>query len=103
MQFQPLSDFSAPAEISVKGLKAEFHDDKPRDIYVYIYPKNMPAPGRKPIFLPTDKMAATRRFAGSICRQGAIRITSRGSPGGLGSIANPNQKLLTAQSRRRSQ
>jgi MYXO-CTERM domain-containing protein len=62
MQFQPLSNFSAPAEISVKGLKQVFGNDLPRDVYVYLYPKNMPAQGNKPIYLPTDKMAATRRF-----------------------------------------
>jgi len=64
MWFKPLSNFSAPAEISVKGLKAKlFHDDKPRDVYVYVYPKNLPPHGNEPIYLPTDKMAATRRFA----------------------------------------
>ena len=64
MWFKPLSNFTAPAEISVKGLKAKlFHDDKPRDVYVYVYPKNLPPHGDRPVYLPTDKMAATRRFA----------------------------------------
>jgi len=63
MWFRPLSTFSTPAKISVKGLKKVFLDDKPRDVYVYVYAKNMPAHGNKPIYLPTDKMAATRRFS----------------------------------------
>jgi MYXO-CTERM domain-containing protein len=62
MWFKPLSEFATPAEISVKGLKKVFNNDAPRDVYVYIYPKNMPAQGKKQIYLPTDKMAATRRF-----------------------------------------
>ncbi|HKO49801.1 MAG TPA: MYXO-CTERM sorting domain-containing protein [Polyangiaceae bacterium] len=63
MWFKPLSEFATPAEISVKGLKKVFNNDLPRDVYVYIYPKNMPAQGSKQLYLPTDKMAATRRFA----------------------------------------
>ena len=63
MWFKPLSEFATPAEISVKGLKKVFNNDLPRDVYVYIYPKNMPPQGSKQIYLPTDKMAATRRFA----------------------------------------
>lgn len=63
MWFKPLSEFKTPAEISVKGLKQVFNNDQPRDVYVYVYPKNMPAQGQKQIYLPTDKMAATRRFA----------------------------------------
>lgn len=62
MDFKPLSTFSAPAEISVKGLKQVFGNDLPRDVYVYIYSRNMPAQGNQPLFLPTEKMAATRRF-----------------------------------------
>jgi len=62
MWFKPLSEFATPAEISVKGLKKIFNNDLPRDVYVYVYPKNMPAQGSKQIYLPTDKMAATRRF-----------------------------------------
>jgi MYXO-CTERM domain-containing protein len=62
MWFKPLSEFATPAEISVKGLKKVFNNDLPRDVYVYIYPKNMPQQGAKQIYLPTDKMAATRRF-----------------------------------------
>jgi hypothetical protein len=92
MQFKPLSDFSAPAEISVKGLKQEFHDDKPRDVYVYIYPKNMPAQGRKPIFLPTDKMAATRRFAEM--PPAPVRHVERPPVVDAKQNQNQNQKLL---------
>lgn len=62
MWFKPLSEFATPAEISVKGLKKVFNNDLPRDVYVYVYPKNMPPQGAKQIYLPTDKMAATRRF-----------------------------------------
>lgn len=62
MWFKPLSEFATPAEISVKGLKKVFNNDLPRDVYVYVYPKNMPPQGTKQIYLPTDKMAATRRF-----------------------------------------
>lgn len=62
MWFKPLSEFATPAEISVKGLKKVFNNDLPRDVYVYVYPKNMPPQGEKQIYLPTDKMAATRRF-----------------------------------------
>ena len=95
MQFQPLSDFTAPAEISVKGLKQVFHDDKPRDVYVYLYPKNMPPPGRKPIWLPTDKMAATRRFAEM--PPVAVRHVERAPVGAV--EANANQKMLAAKPR----
>jgi hypothetical protein len=63
MWFKPLSNFSTQAEISVKGLKPLFGNDNPRDVYVYIYAKNMPPQGNQPIYLPTDKMASTRRFA----------------------------------------
>ena len=63
MWFKPLSEFATPAEISVKGLKKVFNNDQQRNVYVYIYPKNMPPQGNKQIYLPTDKMAATRRFA----------------------------------------
>jgi hypothetical protein len=62
MQFKPLSEFTTPAEISVKGLKKVFNNDLPRDVYIYVQPKNMPTQGTKQIYLPTDKMAATRRF-----------------------------------------
>ena len=63
MDFQALSNFTAPAEISVKGLKKVFGDDQPRDVYVYVHAKNMPSHGDKPQFLRTDLMSATRRFA----------------------------------------
>jgi hypothetical protein len=95
MWFKPLSNFSEPAEISVKGLKQLFHDDKPRDVYVYIYPKNMPPQGRKPIFLPTDKMAATRRFAEMPTIP--VRHVERSPVGAVD--ANANQKMLAAKPR----
>lgn len=63
MRFEPLSDFSSSAEISVKGLNKVFGDDKPRHIYLYVHAKNMPPHQEKPVYLPTDAMAATRRFA----------------------------------------
>ncbi len=63
MRFEPLSRFSGPAEISVKGLAKVFGNDKPRDVYVFVKPRNMPAHGNDPFYLNTEAMAATRRFA----------------------------------------
>lgn len=63
MQFQALSEFEAPAEISVEGLKQVFGNDEPRDVYLYVYPRNMEPHQDDPMWLPTDTMAATRRFA----------------------------------------
>jgi hypothetical protein len=63
MTFQPLSDFSGPAEISVKGLKAIFNNDEARDVYLYVLTTNMAPHGNEPLWLATDAMAATRRFA----------------------------------------
>lgn len=63
MDFAPLSEHSAPAEISVKGLRAAFGNDDPRDVYLYVHTRNMPAHQNDPMWLQSDKMAATRRFA----------------------------------------
>jgi hypothetical protein len=63
MTFQPLSEFSGPAEISVKGLKAIFENDEARDVYLYVHAANMTPLGNEALWLATDAMAATRRFA----------------------------------------
>ena len=63
MTFQPLSDYAGPAEISVKGLQPLFGNDDPRDVYLYVHTANMAPHGNEPLWLATDAMAATRRFA----------------------------------------
>ena len=63
LRFEELSQFSAPAEISVKGLKRVFGNDEPRRIFLYVHAKNLPPHQEAPIQLPTEKMAATKRFA----------------------------------------
>jgi len=63
MRFESLSRFSGPAEISVKGLAKIFGNDEPRDVYLFVKPRNMPAHGEKPVYLNFKAMAATRRFA----------------------------------------
>ncbi len=63
MDFAPLSEHSSAAEISVKGLREAFGNEDPRDVYLYVHTRNMPAHQNDPVWLQTDKMAATRRFA----------------------------------------
>lgn len=65
MQFKPLSEFSAPAEISVKGLSKILGNEEVRDVYLYVDTNNLEAHGNKQLYLKTDLMAATRQFAES--------------------------------------
>lgn len=61
MDFVPLSSHERTAEISVKGLSAILGNEQDREVYLYVYPGNLPAHGNEQIFLATDRMAETKR------------------------------------------
>lgn len=61
MDFVPLSKNTRTAEISVKGLQALLGNSNPRDVYLYVYERNLPAHGKEKMRQPTEVMQATRR------------------------------------------
>lgn len=61
MDFVPLSSHERVAEISVRGLNAILGDTQDREVYLYVYPRNLPGHGEKQHFLATDAMAETKR------------------------------------------
>jgi len=63
MDFVDLSTSSRQAEINVKGLQAVTGQAKDRDVYLYVKQSNMPAHGDAPLWLPTKRMSAAKKFA----------------------------------------
>jgi hypothetical protein len=51
MSFESLSTKTLPAVISVKGLQARLGNSNPRDVYIDVVTRNMPALGNLPIIL----------------------------------------------------
>jgi hypothetical protein len=63
MDFHGLSTLDRPATISIAGLKDATGVARDRDVYLYVEPLNMPAHQQKPLWLPTEQMAAAERLA----------------------------------------
>jgi MYXO-CTERM domain-containing protein len=63
MDFSGLSSLDRVATVSLKGLKKVTGEDKDRDVYLHVTKKNMPPHGDKPLWLASEAMVQTARYA----------------------------------------
>ncbi len=67
MEFVNASRFQSAASIDLRGLPV-LASSPTRDVYVYVKPRNMAAPGNKPLRLERKAMQTARRIAETVAR-----------------------------------
>jgi MYXO-CTERM domain-containing protein len=63
MSWSGLSSIERPATVSLRGIKAVTGEDKDRDVYLHVLPKNMPPHGEKPVWMNTEAMVQAAEYA----------------------------------------
>jgi hypothetical protein len=63
MEFGPLSKWSVPATITLRGLQKVTGAAADRDVYLYVETHNLPPRGREPIQLSHADLAAARAYS----------------------------------------
>lgn len=95
MNFLPLSKDERVAELSLEGLPKT--DSGTRDVYLYVYPRNLPEHGDKQIYLATEAMAATQREY--LARTEPEEVAQ--SPAEATRLAHKKRREQVAEARRR--